>query len=289
MKKLVKTMTVAGLSLAAAVLSLAGCASGERKPFKIDFYAAEYGEPFTQEDCIFIAEGYIGAFLKDPYSAKWRHGKCRKAVGIANAGARVMPNGSRAESDQVVYGYAIEGSVNAKNSFGGYTGAKGYRMLLRNRTIVLVSDTETAQGALPVQYAPADVRSPSEIADECPLCIAAKQGNIAEMKRILASGEHPDTTTDNGTTPLSYASKYGGYEAAKVMLDAGANVNASNKKGGTALMGAADAGRIEVVRMLLDAGANLNAKTSAGWTALGMAKYKEQAEVIRFLEAMGAK
>ena len=289
MKKLVKTMTVAGLSLAAAVLSLAGCASGERKPIKLDFYAADYGKPFTQEDCIFVAEGYIGAFLKDPYSAKWRHGKCRKAVGIAYAGAKVMPDGSRAESDRVVYGYAIEGSVNAKNSFGGYTGAKGYRMLLRNRTIVLVSHTRTAQSALPVQYAPADVRSSSEIADECLLCIAAKQGNIAEMKRILASGENPDTTTDNGVTPLMYASKYGGYEAAKVMLDAGANVNTSNKKGGTALMGAAGAGRIEVIRMLLDAGANLNVATAEGWTALRIAKYGEHAEVVRLLEAAGAK
>ena len=49
MKKLVKTMTVAGLSLAAAVLSLAGCVSSEKKPVKIDLYAAEYGEPLTQE------------------------------------------------------------------------------------------------------------------------------------------------------------------------------------------------------------------------------------------------
>ena len=242
-----------------------------------------------KKNCVSIVERYFEATLKDPYSAQWQHGKCRKAVGIAGAGTRVIPNGLRAASDKVVYGYAMAGSVNAKNSFGGYTGAKRYKVLLRDRRIMLIADTKTAQGLLTIYDAPADALSPAELADACPLCAAAKQGGIAQMKRILASGENPDTAISSGTTPLMYASKYGGRAAVKVMLDAGASVNASNKKGATALIAAAGAGRVEVVQMLLDAGANLNAATAEGWTALGMAKYEEHAEVIRLLEAAGAK
>jgi hypothetical protein len=64
---------------------------------------------------------YFNVTLKDPYSAVYDFSDTPKRArvfrGIINGGGHT-------------YGYACIVGVNAKNSFGGYTGMKQYRMFL---------------------------------------------------------------------------------------------------------------------------------------------------------------
>jgi len=61
--------------------------------------------------------------LKDPESARYRFGTPKKAYvneGLAYGGGVAW------------YGWLVDVAVNAKNSFGGYTGAKPYVALFKN-------------------------------------------------------------------------------------------------------------------------------------------------------------
>ena len=64
--------------------------------------------------------------LKDPNSAQLLFGKCEKrSLGsIPIAGIPIQ------------YGYLIVASVNAKNSYGGYGGAKNWETLINNGQVI---------------------------------------------------------------------------------------------------------------------------------------------------------
>ena len=103
------------------------------------------------------------------------------------------------------------------------------------------------------------------------LILAAKQGDIKEMQRLIAAGADVNAANQAGNTALLVAVK--GYErdAAKLLLKRGANVNAANGKGETVLMYAAESGDTpgaEFVKLLLSKGANVHAKDKDGSTAL---------------------
>jgi uncharacterized protein len=116
-----------------------------------------------------------------------------------------------------------------------------------------------------------------------PFLRAAKTGDLAGMRLLLAHGADPRLTTAYGTTALMLASglgwRYGqsqileatAVEAVKFLLDLGADINTANEHGETALHGAAERGADRLVQFLVDHGAALDAKDRQGRTPLDIA------------------
>ena len=133
---------------------------------------------------------------------------------------------------------------------------------------------------------------PVAVADECPLCIPASKGDIAEVKRLLDSGANPNTVKNNNWPALMYAASNGNAEIVKMLLSAGANPNAENYFGWISLVNAAFYGHAEVAKMLLAAGANPNVATNderkAGKTVLMFAAEEGYDEVVKILLSAGA-
>jgi uncharacterized protein len=112
-----------------------------------------------------------------------------------------------------------------------------------------------------------------------PFLQAAKLGDVAYMKLLLANGADPSIATEEGATPLMAAAGVGiwqvgesagtnedALEAVKICLEAGNDVNAVDANGYTALHGAAHRGSNEIVRLLVEKGAKLNVVNALGWT-----------------------
>lgn len=114
--------------LAAACLALALSACKMGPPTEEERAAADYGAPITQEDAEAQANGWLDRHLKDPDSAQAEWGP------VSQGWARepVFDGGD------LMFGYSLEGMVNAKNSFGGYVGAKPYSFLFRDGQMIAI-------------------------------------------------------------------------------------------------------------------------------------------------------
>jgi ankyrin repeat protein len=108
---------------------------------------------------------------------------------------------------------------------------------------------------------------------------AAKSGDLAAMRLLLAHGADPARASGDGSTAAMFAARRGGrprmsaedaIAAIRLCLDAGADINAGDTTGHTLLHIAVGSGD-ELVRMLVESGADLAARDSAGRTALDVA------------------
>jgi ankyrin repeat protein len=119
-----------------------------------------------------------------------------------------------------------------------------------------------------------------------PLMRAARSGDAAAMRLLLAAGADPKLVTRDGTNALMFAGGVGyrdkntkgsdseALEALKVAIEAGLDLNEANSKGEMAIHGAALRGADMIVQFLVDKGAKLNAKTRQGFTPLDIAMGK---------------
>jgi ankyrin repeat protein len=87
------------------------------------------------------------------------------------------------------------------------------------------------------------------------LRIAASNGQLEEVERLLNEGADIDARSDNGMTPLILASWRGHTKVVELLLREGADVDATTNKGTTALRLATERGHKEIIRMLQEAGA----------------------------------
>ena len=123
-----------------------------------------------------------------------------------------------------------------------------------------------------------------------PLCRAARNGDLAQVRTLLARGANPNIRDEQDQTPLIWAASAHAlsspddrkglpdYEGvAKLLLERGADVNARDGAGRTALMMAMEGSASEyrvigaddsMARLLIARGANVNARDDAGWTSL---------------------
>jgi ankyrin repeat protein len=110
-----------------------------------------------------------------------------------------------------------------------------------------------------------------------PLEKAAQESDVAEVRRLLASGADPNDRGGMIGSPLNAAAMgRNNVEVIRVLLAAGANPNGRADEGQgcwvAPLWLAAGAGEVENTRALLDAGASLNpsrcSKPSIGWLAI---------------------
>ncbi len=116
------TFKMLPLWLFACVL-LGGCVTG---PSAEQLANADYGEPISEQEARAKAERWVRSILKDPESARFqwdRFGQGWVSNGLLNGGG-------------YTYGYLLLGRVNARNSFGGYTGDRNYKFIFRDGEIV---------------------------------------------------------------------------------------------------------------------------------------------------------
>ena len=118
---------------------------------------------------------------------------------------------------------------------------------------------------------------------------AAHRGDLTLAEALLAAGADVDAANALDATPLWLASQNGDALLVARLLAAGADANVSLKMGETPLMSAARSGDVDTVRLLLAAGADVNpAERERGQTALMWAAAQGHAEIARVLAAAGA-
>ena len=143
--------------------------------------------------------------------------------------------------EEVKFFFNLGANINAKNSIG-QTALRLASMYNHSEVVAFLKANGGKSGGNPVINGK--------------FRIAADDGNLAEIKRLLSEG---------------------------------ADINAQAQDGYTALMSVSFDGRLEVVKLLLDEGADVNAKTDGGITALQEATRKGHLEVVKILKAHGAK
>jgi ankyrin repeat protein len=119
-----------------------------------------------------------------------------------------------------------------------------------------------------------------------PLMRAARAGDAAVMRILLARGADPKLTTRDGNTAFLFAAGVGyrdkntrgseseALEATQIALDRHPDINQTNAKGETALHGAALRGADSIVQFLVDHGAKLDVRTRQQFTPLDVAMGK---------------
>jgi len=117
------------------LLLLSACATGP--PTREELSSADYGSPISQQNAEAQAKQFLRRHLKDPDSAiyEWNpvyRGWMRDAP-IHGGGLR--------------FGYILYGNVNAKNSFGGYTGLKPYNFVFYDGNIISVYAQKELRGS----------------------------------------------------------------------------------------------------------------------------------------------
>lgn len=114
----------------AACLLLVGCASVSDEQVKAEAAKVGYGTP-PQEGWENVIKEYLGQRLKDPMSAVYQFGQ--PVPGMVSK-APIRGGGLDAA------GYLVTVAVNAKNSYGGYTGFMNYHFLLRDGQIIRAAE-----------------------------------------------------------------------------------------------------------------------------------------------------
>ena len=126
----------------------------------------------------------------------------------------------------------------------------------------------------------------STTAEAGPLGDAAKNGDVEEIKRLLAEGVNANE--ENAlATPLHFAAMNGHSEAVTLLASHGAELDATSAVG-SPLHAAAQFGRLETVRALLAAGANPDVRDRDQFTPLLRAVYKNQVSIVEALLDGGA-
>ncbi|MBO9998901.1 MAG: ankyrin repeat domain-containing protein [Cyanobacteria bacterium SID2] len=119
------------------------------------------------------------------------------------------------------------------------------------------------------------------------LCMAAEQGEIDRLQRLLAAGVDPNQADFRRRTALMQAAYSGQVEAIRVLLEAGADVNGDDRRFYTPLMAATYYGHTEAVKWLVEAGADVNASGALG-SALSIAQNYAYEDIVELLLAAGA-
>ena len=118
---------------------------------------------------------------------------------------------------------------------------------------------------------------------------AAHRGDLVLAEALLAAGADVNAANALDATPLWLASQNGDARLVAVLLAAGADANVSLKMGETPLMSASRSGSVDSVERLLAAGADVNAaERERGQTALMWAAAQGHAGVVGLLAAAGA-
>ncbi|CAL4120263.1 unnamed protein product, partial [Meganyctiphanes norvegica] len=122
------------------------------------------------------------------------------------------------------------------------------------------------------------------------LWIAAQEGDLTNVKKILAMGTDPDWPNPNESqsTALQVAAHFSHPEIVKELIAAGANKNIRNDRGQTPIIVASDETHLSIVNILLDANVDVTLSDIEGWTALHNAAWKNRSDIAQLLLHAGA-
>jgi len=129
-----RTLITAGLC---GLIVLAGCVPAAPIT-KQELASANYGAPMTQAQITASARQFFDGYLKDPYSAVYHWQPAQKGIITT----------SILEGRKHLAGYILDGVVNAKNSYGGYTGDEHFQLLVRDGTVIHASKEDPETGAM---------------------------------------------------------------------------------------------------------------------------------------------
>jgi ankyrin repeat protein len=123
------------------------------------------------------------------------------------------------------------------------------------------------------------------MSDRNSLLRAARDNDVAAIRRGLAAGEDPEgAERRNGSRPLHLAAQEKALDAAKALLEAGAEVDAPNRHGATpllvAVMNTDDDGRL--IALLREHGADPYAANAYGHTPVSVARRIANYPVAQF-------
>jgi len=150
------------------------------------------------------------------------------------------------------------------------------------RRSALVTGLIAALGSLVLMSGLLASSSSSEVAD------AAKDGNRAAVRALLAKKADVNAPQADGTTALHWAVRANDLETVQMLIRAGANVKAANHYNVTPMWLAATNGNAAMLELLLKAGADANATFSEGETTLMTAARTGSVDAIKTLVAYGA-
>ena len=134
---------------------------------------------------------------------------------------------------------------------------------------------------------------------DCPLCKAAKDGDLERVQFLLDNGENPDSvsktvnansvdSTISEDSALRFAVFAGRTDIVNALLEGGANPNQPNKNGSTPLSAATGKSSAEILKILLDSGANVDATDKLGRSALIWAASEGKSNIAMILLEAGA-
>ena len=125
-------------------------------------------------------------------------------------------------------------------------------------------------------------------AAESPVADAAKKGDRAAVRSLIAAHSDVNVPQVDGTTALHWAAYLDDVALAKILLDAGAKPGAVNRYGMTVLAQACTNGDAPMVELLLEHGADANQALPGGETPLMTASRTGKAAAVHALLAKGA-
>ena len=182
-------------------------------------------------------------------------------------------------------------------------------------------EPDQARPGTPDREVTGHAREIGEQLDKHPLYLAARLGDLQEIRALFGIGWEPNCTgarratalhgaaaagqTDaarllldrgakiearmwGGMTPLLHAAAEGHSATVALLIERGADVNARHNNYSTPLHFAAKAGHAGVVEQIIAAGADVNASELDDWTPLHVAMFHERGEIVAKLMAAGA-
>jgi len=102
--------------------------------------------------------------------------------------------------------------------------------------------------------------------------LAARDGNIEKVRRLIAQGANPNQANENGETPLHAAAVNNHQPIVLFLIQSGANINATTVKGWTPLHTAARFGAENALSTLMQNGADASGTTDSGQTPAMLAR-----------------
>ena len=110
-----------------------------------------------------------------------------------------------------------------------------------------------------------DIRSATKVANlaakgsrEDKLISAVKNGDLKNVKTLIAAGAGLEARDNENMTALMRAAEKGYSDIARILIDAGADISAKDKFGCTAFFKAADKNHVDIVKMLIAKGASID-------------------------------
>jgi ankyrin repeat protein len=108
--------------------------------------------------------------------------------------------------------------------------------------------------------------------DFTPLANAARAGDVAMIRSLIAQGADPNEAAgQNNWSPLLHAIHTTQIRSVEALLDGGADINRLSGDGITPLMMAAGYGYTDIVQLLLKRGANPRVADHSGFRAIDIA------------------